>query len=71
MSHRCSTSLPASYRNLAATEGVTPEIGQMVNQLADSIRQMGEGSNLLKGLASGTLLHVPSLPVVAAKWLPH
>jgi len=61
----------ASYRNLAAAEGVTPEIGQMVNQLADSIRQMGEGSNLLNGLVSGTLLHVPGLPVVAAKWLPH
>ncbi|MFN8468748.1 MAG: hypothetical protein U0X20_24530 [Caldilineaceae bacterium] len=61
----------ASYRSLAAAEGVTPEIGQMVNQLADSIRQMGEGSNLLNGLASSTLLHVPGLPVVAAKWLPH
>ena len=61
----------ASYRSLAAAEGVTPEIGQMVNQLADSIRQMGEGSNLLNGLVSSTLLHVPGLPVVAAKWLPH
>ncbi len=61
----------ASYRGLAAAEGVTPEIGEMVGQLADSIRQMGEGSNLLNGLVSGTLLHVPSLPVASAGWLPH
>ena len=61
----------ASYRNLASAEGVTPDIAQMVSQLADSIRQMGEGSNLLNGLVSGTLLHVPSLPVVMANWLPH
>ena len=61
----------ASYRNLASAEGVTPDIAQMVGQLADSIRQMGEGSNLLNGLVSGTLLHVPSLPVVTVNWLPH
>lgn len=61
----------ASYRTLASAEGVTPDIGQMVSQLSDSIRQMGEGSNLLNGLVSGTLLHVPSLPVVTASWLPH
>ena len=61
----------ASYRDLASAEGVTPEIGEMVGQLSDSIRQMGEGSNLLNGLVSGTLLHVPGLPVVAANWLPH
>ncbi len=60
-----------AYGELAAAEGVTPEIGQMVNQLSDSIRQMGEGSNLLNGLVSGTLLHVPSLPVAGADWLPH
>lgn len=60
-----------SYRSLASAEGVTPDIGQMVGQLSDSIRQMGEGSNLLNGLISGTLLHVPSLPVVTANWLPH
>ena len=60
-----------AYGELAAAEGVTPEIGQMVNQLSDSIRQMGEGSNLLNGLVSGALLHVPSLPVVGADWLPH
>lgn len=60
-----------AYGELAAAEGVTPEIGQMVNQLSDSIRQMGEGSNLLNGLVSGSLLHVPSLPVVGADWLPH
>jgi hypothetical protein len=60
-----------SYQGLASAEGVTPEIGQMVTQLSDSIRQMGEGSNLLGGLVSSTLLHVPGLPVVTANWLPH
>jgi hypothetical protein len=59
-----------AYGELAATEGVTPEIGQMVTQLSESIRQMGEGSNLLNGLVSGTLLHVPSLPQVGSDWLP-
>jgi len=61
----------ASYRDLASAEGVTPEIGEMVSQLSDSIRQMGEGSNLLNGLVSSTLLHVPGLPVATANWLPH
>jgi hypothetical protein len=60
-----------AYGELASAEGVTPEIAQMVDQLADSIRQMGEGSNLLNGLISSALLHVPSLPVVGADWLPH
>jgi hypothetical protein len=63
-----------AYGELAAAEGVTPEIGQMVNQLSDSIREMGQGTNLLNGLISGTLLHVPSLPIVGASatgaWLP-
>jgi hypothetical protein len=59
-----------SYGELAATEGVTPEIGQMVSQLSDSIRQMGEGSNLLNGFVSGALLHVPGLPAVGTDWLP-
>jgi hypothetical protein len=59
-----------SYGELAAAEGVTPEIGQMVSQLSDSIREMGEGSNLLNGLVSGALLHVPGLPAVGTGWLP-
>lgn len=59
-----------AYGELAGSEGVTPEVGQMITQLADSIRQMGEGSNLLNGLVSGALLHVPSLPQVGADWLP-
>ncbi len=62
-----STSLRFRIASLASAEGVTPEIGQMVSQLSDSIRQMGEGSNLLNGLVSGTLLHVPSLPVVSCQ----
>lgn len=53
----------AAYGDLADTEGVTPDIAQMVQQLAGSIREAGEGSNLLNGLVSGTLLHVPSLPL--------
>jgi hypothetical protein len=59
-----------AYGDLATAEGVTPEIGQLVGQLSESIRQMGEGVNLLNGLLSGSLLHVPSLPVVGAAWLP-
>jgi hypothetical protein len=58
-----------AYGELAAAEGVTPEIAQMVDQLSASVRQMGEGSNLLSGLVSGALLHVPGMPVVGAEWL--
>lgn len=53
----------AAYGDLAEAEGVTPDIAQMVEQLAGSIRDAGEGSNLLSGLVSGALLHVPSLPL--------
>ena len=49
------------YARMASVEGVTPEMGQMVQQLADGIKEMGKGSNLVAGLVSGTLLHVPSL----------
>ncbi len=59
-----------AYSELANAEGVTPEIAQMVDQLSASIREMGQGTNLLNGLVSGALLHVPSLPVVGASWLP-
>jgi hypothetical protein len=59
-----------AYGELANAEGVTPEIAQMVDQLSASIREMGQGTNLLNGLVSGALLHVPSLPVVGASWLP-
>jgi hypothetical protein len=59
-----------AYSSLANAEGVTPEIAQMVDQLSGSIREMGQGTNLLNGLVSGVLLHVPSLPVVGASWLP-
>jgi len=52
-----------AYGQLAQTEGVTPDLAQMVEQLAGSIREAGEGSNLLSGLVSSSLLHVPSLPL--------
>jgi hypothetical protein len=51
------------YGQMATTEGVTPELGQMVNQLSTSIDDMGAGSNLVGGFTSGSLLHVPSLPL--------
>ncbi len=60
-----------AYGELAKAEGVTPELGQMVEQLSTSIRQMGEGSNLLGGLVSGALLHMPSLPFGGAGLLPN
>lgn len=52
-----------AYGELAAGEGVTPDIAAMVEQLSASIRQAGEGSNLLNGLVSSALMHVPSLPL--------
>jgi hypothetical protein len=62
--------LAQAYLELADAEGAPPEAGQMVTQLADNVRQLGEGSNLLSGLVSGALLHVPSLPQVGPDWLP-
>lgn len=59
-------SFAAAYGELAGAEGVTPDIAVMVDQLAASIRETGEGSNLLNGLASSALLHVPSLPLAPA-----
>jgi hypothetical protein len=53
------------YGQMATTEGVTPELGQMMGQFATAIREMGDSSNLLGGLVSGALLHVPSLPSVS------
>lgn len=60
-------SFAAAYGELAGAEGVTPDIAVMVDQLAASIRETGEGSNLLNGLASSALLHVPSLPLAPAQ----
>ncbi len=56
-------SLATAYGQLAQTEGVTPDLALMVEQLAGSIREAGQGSNLLNGLVSSSLLHVPSLPL--------
>jgi hypothetical protein len=58
-----------AYGALAGSEGVTPDIAQMVDQLSASIREAGAGSNLLNGLVSSALLHVPSLPFVP-DWTP-
>ncbi|MBK8046968.1 MAG: hypothetical protein IPK16_07490 [Anaerolineales bacterium] len=49
------------YQSLGVTEGVTPEMGQTIQQMATGLREFGEASNLLGGLVSGTLMHVPSL----------
>lgn len=58
--------LAVSYRALVGSEEVTPDIAQMVEQLSVSIREAGASSNLLNGLVSSTLLHVPSLPLASA-----
>jgi hypothetical protein len=50
-----------AYQAMGATEGVTPEMGQTVQQMADGLREFGASSNLLSGLVSGTIMHVPSL----------
>ena len=55
--------LAAAYGELAASPEITTDIAQMVEQLAASIRETGNGSNLLNGLVSSALLHVPSLPL--------
>jgi hypothetical protein len=60
------------YAEMASGESVSPEMGQMIVQLADGIRELGASTNLLGGLVSGSLLHVPSLLVAsipsAATW---
>lgn len=52
------------YRSLSSVEGITPELAQLVGQLADSIAQIGENSNLFSLLVSNSLLHVPGVAVV-------
>ena len=51
------------YRSLAAVEGLSPEMATLVGQLADSLGQMGESSNLFSLLVNNSLLHVPSAVV--------
>lgn len=63
----------AFYAEMASADSVTPEMGQMVEQLAGGIRELGASTNLLGGVVSGSLLHVPSLLVAtsppATSWL--
>lgn len=54
--------LATLYAQMGSSGDVTPELGQMIQQFSTTIREMGTGSNLLGGLVSSTLLHVPSLP---------
>lgn len=56
-------SFAVAYGELAGGSGAPPGIAEMVDQLSASIREVGEGSNLLNGLVSSALLHVPSLPL--------
>lgn len=56
--------LAAAYAELAGGEDVTPDLAALVEQLSASIRALGAGSNLLNGLVSSALLHVPSLPLI-------
>lgn len=53
-----------SYSAMATAQEVRPDLANTVQQLAAGIREMGKGSNLLNGLVTSTLLHVPSLPYV-------
>jgi hypothetical protein len=55
--------LAAAYGGLVGGEDVSPDLVELVEQLSVSIREAGESSNLLNGLVSSALLHVPSLPL--------
>lgn len=55
------TRLAAFYSGLSATSELPPELADSIKQLAGMITQLGEGSNLLNGLATVPMLHVPSL----------
>ncbi len=57
------TRLAELYRSLATVEGLSPDMATLVGQLADSLAQMGEYSNLFNLLVSNSLLHVPSAVV--------
>jgi hypothetical protein len=49
------------YTQVSATEGMSPDMVDMIKQAATTFSQMGEQSNLLNSLANTTMLHVPSL----------
>jgi len=51
----------ALYSQMAATEGMSPDMTDIIKQVSTFMSQMGEQSNLLNALANTTMLHVPSL----------
>jgi len=52
------------YRQNSAIEGMSAEMTEMSEQVAQIISNFGEGSNLLTQLVNQSLLHVPSLMVL-------
>jgi hypothetical protein len=53
------------YRQLGNSAELPADMSGMVNEAADFIGSVGQGSNLFFGLANGMLLRVPSLMAVA------
>ncbi|MBW7881287.1 MAG: hypothetical protein H3C34_01390 [Caldilineaceae bacterium] len=49
------------YEGMGAVAGSSPDMVQMSRQMADSLRELGQGFNLLSALVSSGLMHVPSL----------
>lgn len=53
------------YESTLATEGLSPELSDMAGQAAQVLQELGNQTNLLNMLVSNTLMHVPSIMVVA------
>lgn len=53
--------LEALYQQTAAASGLQGEVAGMATAGAETLARIGESSNLLTGLVSGAVLHVPSL----------
>lgn len=58
------------YVQLARQPSAPSELAPMLTQMAEFLKALGDSSNLLAGLVSGSLLHMPSLVVSSAaiKW---
>lgn len=53
--------IAALNREASAAAGLPAEVAGMANMGAETLARLGESSNLLTGLVSGAVLHVPSL----------
>ncbi len=58
--------LADNYAAVAGMEGVPPDMQVMFDQFAESVRAMGEYTNLADALVSGAAFHVPSLGPVGS-----